>query len=101
MTKWKTAGDSLLAASKLARPASRHILINGAGDVAESMIEAYSALFPNAVFTICNRTKERAQKLVQKMSKLYLDPNIPLGFEKAIHQKGFLYVSAPVFKHAL
>ena len=76
VTKWKTAGDSLLAASKLARPTSRHILINGAGDVAESLIEAYSALFPNAVFTICNRTKERAQKLVQKMSKLY---NVKLG----------------------
>ena len=76
VTKWKTAGDSLLGASKLARPASRHILINGAGDVAESLIEAYSALFPNAVFTICNRTRERAQKLVKKMSNLY---NVKLG----------------------
>ena len=33
VTKWKTAGDSLLAARKLARPDSRNILIVGAGTV--------------------------------------------------------------------
>ena len=30
VTKWKTAGDSLLAARRLARPDSKHILIVGA-----------------------------------------------------------------------
>ena len=69
MTKWKTAGDSLLGAAKLARPNSNKILINGAGNVAKSLIEAYGALFPNAVFTICNRTEERAKKLVKIMSE--------------------------------
>ncbi|MFQ5437958.1 MAG: ornithine cyclodeaminase family protein, partial [Paracoccaceae bacterium] len=62
VTKWKTAADSLLAARRLARPESRDILIIGAGSVAGSMIHAYSALFPNARFSIWNRTLARAQE---------------------------------------
>lgn len=60
VTKWKTAGDSLLAASKLARKDSRAITILGAGNVARSLVSAYSALFPLARFTLWNRTRERA-----------------------------------------
>jgi ornithine cyclodeaminase len=56
VTKWKTAGDSLLSASKLARKDSRNILLVGAGTVARSMIEAYSTLFPDASFTVWNRS---------------------------------------------
>jgi ornithine cyclodeaminase len=47
VTKWKTAGDSLLAASKLARKSSRNFLLVGAGTVARSMVEAYSSLWPD------------------------------------------------------
>ena len=56
LTKWKTAGDSLLAARKLARPDSRRILLVGAGSVARSLRQAYGAAFPDARFTIWNRT---------------------------------------------
>ncbi|MFP1645327.1 ornithine cyclodeaminase family protein [Pontitalea aquivivens] len=63
VTKWKTAGDSLLAARKLARPDARRILIVGAGTVARSMIAAYSAAFPGAAFTIWNRTAQAAARL--------------------------------------
>ena len=62
VTKWKTAGDSLLAASKLARKDSREILLVGAGVVARSMVQAYGALFPNARFTIWNRGAEGAAR---------------------------------------
>jgi ornithine cyclodeaminase len=48
VTKWKTAGDSLLSASRLARKDSRNFLLVGAGAVARSMVEAYSAIFPDA-----------------------------------------------------
>ena len=61
VTKWKTAGDSLLAARQLARPDSRVILILGAGTVAGSLHEAYSALFPAAEFLIWNRTLANAE----------------------------------------
>jgi ornithine cyclodeaminase len=63
VTKWKTAGDSLLAARRLARPDSRHILIVGAGTVARSMVDAYRSAFPAAAFTIWNRGQDRAAAL--------------------------------------
>ena len=56
VTKWKTAGDSLYAAKRLARPDSRSILIVGAGTVGHALREAYGAAFPNATFFIWNRT---------------------------------------------
>ena len=63
VTKWKTAGDSLLAARRLARPDSEVILIVGAGTVARSLIEAYGALFPKARFLIWNRTEQTARDI--------------------------------------
>lgn len=61
VTKWKTAGDSLLAARRLARPDSRNILIVGAGTVGRSLWQAYSAAFPDAQFSVWNRSLEGAE----------------------------------------
>ncbi len=63
VTKWKTAGDSLLSASRLARKDSRKFLLVGAGAVARSMVEAYSSLWPDAEFTVWSRTRESAAKM--------------------------------------
>jgi ornithine cyclodeaminase/alanine dehydrogenase-like protein (mu-crystallin family) len=63
VTKWKTAGDSLLAAQKLAPRDTRTILIVGAGTVARSLREAYGAAFPDAEFLIWNRSKDHAMRL--------------------------------------
>lgn len=60
VTRWKTAADSLLAARRLARPDSRRILIVGAGTVGRSLRSAYGALFPEAQFTVWNRSPEGA-----------------------------------------
>lgn len=60
VTKWKTAGDSLLSASKLARKDARNILLVGAGAVARSMVQAYGSLFPDARFTVWSRTPASA-----------------------------------------
>ena len=60
VTKWKTAGDSLLSASKLARKDCRNILLVGAGTVAKSMVDAYSSQFPAARFTVWNRSPAAA-----------------------------------------
>lgn len=68
VTKWKTAGDSLLGARLLARPDSRNILIIGAGTVARSLVGAYGALFPDASFTVWNRTPARAKELADAVS---------------------------------
>ncbi|WP_299966415.1 ornithine cyclodeaminase [uncultured Roseobacter sp.] len=61
VTKWKTAGDSLLAARRLARPDSRRILIVGAGTQARGLHAAYSAAFPGAQFTVWNRSPAAAE----------------------------------------
>lgn len=65
VTKWKTAGDSLLAARHLARPDSETILLMGAGTVARSLRESYGALFPDARFKVWNRTRSTAERLAQ------------------------------------
>jgi ornithine cyclodeaminase/alanine dehydrogenase-like protein (mu-crystallin family) len=65
VTKWKTAGDSLAAALKLAPPVVRNILIVGAGTVAGTLREAYGAGFPDATFTIWARDAEKARAFAQ------------------------------------
>jgi ornithine cyclodeaminase len=72
VTKWKTAGDSLLAASKLARKDSRRILLVGAGNVARAMVQAYRAIFPQAEFRVWSRSVASAAHLAT-----------PLGLEIA------------------
>ncbi|WP_270726422.1 ornithine cyclodeaminase family protein [Shimia sp. Alg240-R146] len=70
VTKWKTAGDSLLAARRLARPDSSKILIVGAGTVGRNLHAAYSAAFPNAQFTVWNRTQANAEKMATEIDGL-------------------------------
>jgi ornithine cyclodeaminase len=65
LTKYKTAGDSLFAAMKLARPESKTILIVGAGTVGRSLRAAYGAGFPEARFLIWNRNIARAEALAR------------------------------------
>lgn len=67
VTKWKTAGDSLLAAQHLARPDSKHILIVGAGTVGRSLCDAFSAGFPQANITLWNRTRAKADQLANDL----------------------------------
>lgn len=69
-TKWKTAGDSITAARRLARPDSRNILIVGAGTVGRSLHDAYSAAFPNAQFTVWNRTTKNAELMAAERPTL-------------------------------
>ena len=60
VTKWKTAGDSLLSARRLARKDAKNFLLVGAGTVAKSMVQAYSSLFPDARFTVWSRSRSTA-----------------------------------------
>lgn len=80
VTKWKTAGDSLLAARRLARPDSRNILIVGAGTVGHSLREAYGAAFPDARFTVWNRSSEGAKAF----QAAYPDVSIADDLEAAV-----------------
>ncbi|MGB7317595.1 MAG: ornithine cyclodeaminase [Planktotalea sp.] len=66
ITKWKTAGDSLLAALRLARKDSRKVLIIGSGTVARSLHDAYSAGFEGAQFTVWSRTRANAESFAKE-----------------------------------
>lgn len=83
VTKWKTAGDSLLSASLLARPDSRNFLIVGAGTVGRSMIEAYGALFPDARFTVWNRSAEGAQRMADAVPGLAVAEDLETAVREA------------------
>jgi len=82
VTKWKTAGDSLLAAKRLARPDASEILIVGAGTVGRSLCDAFAAGFPKARFRIWNRTRSKAEALAAE------DPTIEVAddLETAVTQ---------------
>jgi ornithine cyclodeaminase/alanine dehydrogenase-like protein (mu-crystallin family) len=66
VTRWKTAADSALGARLLARPDARHLLIVGAGSVAESLVDAYGAIFPGIAVTVWARRREQAEALAER-----------------------------------
>ncbi|MEM6536427.1 MAG: ornithine cyclodeaminase [Pseudomonadota bacterium] len=68
VTKWKTAADSALGASLLARPDSENLLVVGAGEVARNTIDAYRATFPSLNrIEIWNRTPGKAEALADAL----------------------------------
>ncbi len=83
LTKYKTAGDSLFAAMKLARPDSKTILIVGAGTVGRSLREAYGAGFPDARFLIWNRNTSRADALARDFSNTDVADNLADAVQQA------------------
>ncbi|MBV7377480.1 ornithine cyclodeaminase family protein [Maritimibacter dapengensis] len=83
VTKWKTAGDSLLGARLLARPDSETILIVGSGAVARSLREAYGAGFPNARFLVWNRTGEKAEALAADFPDTQAVPDLAAAIARA------------------
>jgi len=86
VTKWKTAGDSLLAARRLARPDSKNILIVGAGNQGRALHSAYSAAFPEAQFTVWNRTQANAQAMAQELPGLQVASDL----EQAVAQSDII-----------
>jgi ornithine cyclodeaminase/alanine dehydrogenase-like protein (mu-crystallin family) len=83
LTKWKTAGDSLLASRLLAPPGVGQILIVGAGAVARSLREAYGAIFPDARYAIWNRTRSRAEERAAEMSETTVAADLAEAVERA------------------
>ncbi|MCQ0988886.1 ornithine cyclodeaminase family protein [Jiella marina] len=67
VTKWKTAGDSILGATLLANPEPKTLLICGAGTVADNLADAYPAIFPSIdTILVWNRTQEKAEDFVAR-----------------------------------
>jgi ornithine cyclodeaminase len=83
VTKWKTAGDSLLAARRLARPDSRLVLIVGAGTVGRSLRAAYGAAFPQARFAVWNRSPDGAAALAADCPGTEVAPDLEAAVRAA------------------
>jgi ornithine cyclodeaminase/alanine dehydrogenase-like protein (mu-crystallin family) len=68
MTFRKTAADSALGASLLARPDAETLLVIGAGGLAPHVIEAHASVRPIRRVMIWNRTSSRAKALAQSIA---------------------------------
>lgn len=83
VTKWKTVGDSLLAARRLARPDSRNILVVGTGTVGGGLCEAFAAGFPDAEITLWNRTRSKAEDLAARHPGVSVADNLEMAVRAA------------------
>ena len=71
ITNLKTATDSVLGASLLARKDARNLLIVGAGKVAMHLVQAYAALMPHLnQVQLWNRTAQRGAAVVKELQAL-------------------------------
>ena len=70
VTEIKTAADSVLGATFLARPDSTHLLVVGGGAVARSLIHAYRAVFPGLErVSVWTRRPEQARALAEDVRR--------------------------------
>ncbi len=85
VTKWKTAGDSMLGARYLAPTAPKNLTIIGAGVVARSLVDAYSEIFPSLEsITVWNRTHANAQALADDARAAGFPVTATIDLEAAI-----------------
>ena len=68
LTLWRTAAASALAADFLARPDAEHLVMIGAGALAEHLIEAHTAIRPIRRVSIWNRSPEKAAALAARFA---------------------------------
>lgn len=74
VTEFKTAADSVLGASLLARPDSRHLLVVGAGTVAASLVRAYTTVLPAIErVSVWARRPQQAQDLIEGLDGIEAD----------------------------
>ncbi|MFT5744512.1 MAG: ornithine cyclodeaminase/alanine dehydrogenase-like protein (mu-crystallin family) [Paracoccaceae bacterium] len=98
VTKWKTVGDSLLAATRLARKDSRNILIVGAGTVGRGLRAAYATAFPDARFTIWNRSPKGAQEFAQDFPDVTIADDLETAVRAADIVTSATMTTAPIIK---
>lgn len=85
VTTYKTAADSVLGASLLARPDSRNLLIVGAGAVAASLARAYPAVLPGIDrVTFWARRPERAQALAADLGDIGCALEVATDLQQAV-----------------
>jgi ornithine cyclodeaminase/alanine dehydrogenase-like protein (mu-crystallin family) len=73
ITARRTAATSALAASFLARPDARHLLVLGAGQVARVIADAYRGVLPIERVTVWARDRQRSAALAAELRRCGID----------------------------
>ncbi|WP_128290414.1 ornithine cyclodeaminase family protein [Afifella aestuarii] len=84
LTVWRTAAASALAASYLARPDAKRLLMVGAGALAPYLIEAHAAVRPIEEVLIWNRRPEKAERLAERLRPRRYRPHFTEDLEGAV-----------------
>lgn len=85
ITRWKTAADSALAATKLSRADSEVLLVLGAGPVARSLTEAYLHIRPSIrEVLLWNRTPARLAATQAALAAKGLQASIVADLDAAV-----------------
>lgn len=85
VTDFKTAADSVLGASLLARPGSRRLLILGAGAVAASLVRAYAAVLPGIEdVAVWARRPDQAQALLDRLGTVPARLSVAADLQDAV-----------------
>jgi ornithine cyclodeaminase len=85
LTLYKTAANSALGATYLARDDAASMLVVGAGALAQHVIEAHAAVRPLRRVAVWNRTQARAEALVHGRDWRNLDITVAADLEAASH----------------
>ena len=87
LTAWKTAGDSALGSSCLARVDVRTMLMVGAGSMARPLIDAHRAVRPSLErVMVWNRNVARAEALVRALDNDGIDAEAVTDLDAAVSE---------------
>jgi alanine dehydrogenase len=84
LTERRTACASALAAGRLARRDSRHLVMVGAGALAPHLVRAHATVRPIRRVTVWNRTEEKALRLAAALAREGLEAGTTRELEAAV-----------------
>ncbi len=104
ITLWKTAANSALAATYLARADARTLLMVGAGALAPYLVRAHCAVRPIVRALIWNRTAENAERMAAALARPGLETEVVDDLAAAVGRADIVSCAtmavAPVIKGA-
>ena len=86
LTAWRTAAASALAARHLARGDASHLVMVGAGALAQHLVRAHATARPIRKVTLWNRTPRNAEALRSALADTGLAVSIVADLESAVRE---------------
>ncbi len=104
LTVWRTGAASALASRYLSRPDAAHMLMAGAGALAEYLIRAHASVRPIRDVVIWNRTVRNAEALAAKLAGAGFTVSVTDDLEAAARRADLISTatisSTPIIKGA-